>query len=125
MPERDRVRKFVDLVVSGDYMRAIEDYYHPHASMRENATPPRHGRANLLAHESAVLARKSIRVVSTPTCVIDGDWVAVRWVFGIGEGDAMRYLDEVALQHWVGDRISEERFYYDPSALLQRRPEPM
>jgi hypothetical protein len=122
MPERERVEKFIDLVVSGDYVRAIEDYYHPDASMRENANPPRRGRANLLAHERAVLARSSIKVVSPPTSIIDGDWVAVRWVFGIDDGEATRCLDELALQRWVGDRIFEERFYYDPSVLLHHRP---
>jgi hypothetical protein len=26
-------------------------------------------------------------------------------------------FDEVAMQHWDGDRIRRERFYYDPQQL--------
>ena len=69
----------------------------------------------LVAHERAVLERvKSV----TSTCVasvVEGDRVAINWVFEFiyHSGKTGRF-DEVALQEWRGDRISRERFFYDP-----------
>jgi hypothetical protein len=31
-------------------------------------------------------------------------------------------MDELALQRWRGDRIVEERFYYDPAQLAAAKP---
>jgi hypothetical protein len=44
----------------------------------------------------------------------------IHWVFEFTarDGAAIR-LDELALQRWQGDRIAQERFYYDP---IQMRP---
>jgi len=64
----------------------------------------------------AVLERvKSV----TSTCVasvVEGDRVAINWVFEFvyKSGKTGRF-DEVALQEWRGDRVFRERFFYDPS----------
>jgi hypothetical protein len=44
MPSRERVEAFIALVVAGDHVRAIADYYTEDASMQENLQPPRRGR---------------------------------------------------------------------------------
>ena len=41
----ERVEAFIAAVVGGDHVRAIADYYHEAASMRENLQTPRQGRA--------------------------------------------------------------------------------
>jgi ketosteroid isomerase-like protein len=48
--------------------------------------------------------------------VVEGDRVAIHWIFELTDksGKVLR-VDEVALQEWRGDRISRERFFYDPS----------
>ncbi len=50
--------------------------------------------------------------------LIDGDRVVVRWRFTFtpAEGEALA-MEELALQRWAGDRIAEERFFYDPRQL--------
>ena len=47
--------------------------------------------------------------------LVSGDTAVIHWVFEFStrDGRAIR-LDELALQRWDGDRIAEERFYYDP-----------
>jgi hypothetical protein len=46
--------------------------------------------------------------------------VVVNWVFDIVTADGRASaLDELAWQVWRGDRIAQERFYYDPG---QRKP---
>mgnify|MGYP000548360594 CR=1 FL=1 len=66
MPDRQRVLEFIDRVVSGDHVGAIEDYYHPDASMQENGAEPRRGRDALVAHEAAVLERAIAKRLDGP-----------------------------------------------------------
>lgn len=121
MPDRQRVLEFIDRVVSGDHVGAIEDYYHPDASMQENGAEPRRGRDALVAHEAAVLERMTMHTHPVATHLVDGDLVVIRWTFDMTDAAGVtRRLEEVSLQRWVGDRIMEERFFYDPSAA--RKP---
>lgn len=120
MPERQRVEDFIRTVVSGAHVEAIERFYHEDASMRENNKEPRRGRAILVAHEAAALARLA-RMHTHPadTYLIDGDNVVVKWTFDMTDAKGVtRRMEEVALQRWAGDRIAEERFFYDPAAIL-------
>lgn len=123
MPSRDRVNALIALVERGEYVRAIEDFYHPGASMQENGQPPRVGRETLIAHERKVLAGlKSMRTRHVETWLVDGDRVVINWVFEMtGPDGVTRVMDELALQTWDGDRIATERFYYDPAQLRPAR----
>jgi len=49
--------------------------------------------------------------------------VVIRWQFEFipPEGPPM-VLDELALQRWEGERIAEERFYYDPRQTRPPKP---
>lgn len=121
MPDAARIRAFVTLVEGGQYVQAIEEFYHPDASMQENTAPPRTGRDTLVAHERKVLAGlKAMKTRRADTVLVDGDNVVINWVFEMtGPDDTVRVLDELALQSWDGDRIRRERFYYDPAQLRQ------
>jgi ketosteroid isomerase-like protein len=123
MPSRATVQAFIALVERGEYVKAIEDYYHPDASMQENGLPPRVGRQTLIEHEKAVLAGlAAMRTRRVETFLVDGDRVVINWVFEMtGPDGNMRVFDELALQIWDGDRIRRERFYYDPAQLRPPR----
>lgn len=120
MPNPATLEAFIALVESGAHDSAIERFYTDDATMQENLTePPRRGRANLVAHERAVLARVQ-RVESE--CVrpvfVDGDRTVIRWIFRFTFKDgSKRTMDELAYQRWDGEKIAEERFYYDPAQL--------
>ena len=121
MPTRERVQAFVAMVEAGDYVEAIRQFYTDDATMQENLGIIRTGRDALVAAEDTVL--KTVQITTRPGTVftVDGDRVAVNWVFDIVLADGRKYtLDVVAWQHWRGDRIAQERFYYDPA---QRKPE--
>jgi hypothetical protein len=124
MPARDRVEAFVACVEAGRYDQAIEDFYHPHASMRENQDPPREGRERLVADERATMARfVHMATDRVEDLLIDGDRVMIRWRFTFTPADgAPLVMEELALQRWDGDRIAEERFFYDPRQLRQPKP---
>jgi len=117
MPTRERVAQLIALVEQGRYVEAIEAFYAEDASMQENLQPPRKGRAALVAGERKVLAAfKQVRTLPVDRFLVDGDRVVIHWVFEFMRHDGQTFRqDELAWQRWRGDRIVEERFYYDPA----------
>jgi hypothetical protein len=81
MPSRARLDEFIAVVESGDHAGAIERYYTEDASMQENAAPPRVGRDLLVAHERGVLARMSHVYSKAMSSAVEGDNVAIHWIF--------------------------------------------
>jgi ketosteroid isomerase-like protein len=121
MPTRQRVQAFVALVEAARFVEALQQFYHPDASMQDNQQPPRSGLERLIADERATMARfASMRTDPVTDLLIDGDKVVIRWKFTFtpAEGPPM-VMEELTLQHWDGDRIAQERFFYDPR---QTRP---
>jgi len=121
MPSRERVQAFIATVEANRFVEAIEQFYTEDAFMQENVSPPRHGRDTLVKGEEAILRGfKSIATMPVGSYLIDGDRVAIHWTFEFtGHDDTHFVLEEVAFQLWRGDRIAEERFFYDPG---QRKP---
>ena len=118
MPTRARLDEFIAFVETGDHAVAIERYYTEDASMQENEAAPRVGRDVLVAREQATLDRMAHVYSKAINSVLDGDKVAIHWVFELTDKSGkMRRFDEIALQEWRGDRIFRERFFYDPSGL--------
>ena len=120
MPTQATVEAFIATVVSGQHAEAIKRFYALTATMQENHHPPRVGRDVLVARERAALARHG-DVFTHPVdfFAIEGDRVAIHWVFEFTRlsGKTMR-IDELAHQRWEGEKIMEERFFYDPVATL-------
>lgn len=120
MPSASVLERFIAAVESNRHAEAIEEFYAADASMQENGLPPRRGRDALVANERKVLARmKSVRSKCVRPVFVNGELVVVRWVFEFEtlEGASMR-MEELAYQRWEGDRIAEERFFYDPRQLV-------
>lgn len=118
MPTLERVRDFIARVEAKDHLAAIEDFYHSDASMQENMGEKRVGLEALLAGERAALQRMGGAPESRcHRFAINGDTVFINWTFEMGSGERKRTLNEIAVQTWRGDRIAEERFYYDPGSL--------
>lgn len=119
MPTPETLESFVQLVESGHTVEAMVRFYAEHASMQENASAPRVGKAALIRHEQAALAsiaRLQARCVRP--VLVSGDVVVIRWVFEIEDpsGKVVRF-EELAYQRWEGERMAEERFFYDPAQL--------
>ncbi len=118
MPSRQTVQAFIAMVEQGKFVEAIERFYAPNASMQENSQPPRKGREALMAHERANMAAVAqVRALPVDSCLIDGDFVVIHWVFEFtrASGRVMR-VDELTHQRWEGEQIVEERFFYDSAA---------
>ena len=119
MPSPETLERFIAAVEANDHVGAIERFYAPDASMQENESEPRRGRDALAANERAVLARmRSVRSRCVRPVFVAGDYVVVRWIFEFESLDgARRRMEELAHQRWEGDRIVEEKFFYDPAQL--------
>jgi hypothetical protein len=119
MPNRDRVTALIALVEQGKFTDALEQFYLDDASMQENAGPPRRGLTDLVAHERGLVASfETIAGRQVGPVFIDNDHVVLNWVFDFTRRDGtVAHFDELTLQRWQGDRIAEERFYYDPAQI--------
>src|SRR2546422_5780662 len=115
MPTADRIEGLISRVERGEFLEAIEEFYAEDATMQENRQPPRVGRAALLANERRVLAAfEKTRARCVRPILAQGDHVVIHWLFEFSTADGKTVrLDELAHQRWQGDRIAEERFYYD------------
>ncbi|MCP3391720.1 nuclear transport factor 2 family protein [Bradyrhizobium sp. CCGB12] len=119
MPSREIVEAFAQRLEAGDFIGAIEQFCTSDAATYENNTAPTVGRDKLVAKERAVLAAsREVKAVRIGPSLIEGDHVATRWIFSFTNAEgATRTLDEIAWQTWRGDKLIEERFYYDPKQM--------
>ena len=120
MPDRHVVEAFAAAVESNDHVGAIERFYAPDATTRENQDPPRHGRDALAARERAVLASVAkVETTRLSPIFISGDHSAIHWRFEFTPKDngPARAMEEIAVQTWRGNELVEERFFYDPRQM--------
>jgi len=122
MPTAETLEEFIALVERNAHVEAIEAFYAPNASMQENQSAPRRGRGDLMANERRVLAKaKTVTSACIRPVFVNGDRVVIRWVFRFDwlDGTVTR-IEELAYQRWEGERIAEERFFYDPAQLVPK-----
>ncbi len=125
MPTPETLERFIALVESNAHDVACEQFYTEDSSMRENQGEPRVGRAAHVDNERRVLARaESLTSTCVRPVVVNGDHVAIRWIFHFEWRDGtVTHMEEVAWQRWDGERIAEETFFYDPAQRVPRRAE--
>ena len=122
MPTPEILARFVARVEANAHAEAIEEFYTADASMRENQSEPRHGRDAHVANERRVLARaKAVYSTCVPPIFVSGDFVVIRWIFRFEWLDGtVTQMEELAYQRWVGERIAEEQFFYDPAQTVPK-----
>lgn len=123
MPSTQALEQFIARVESNAHVDAVLEFYTADATQQENQNPPRVGRDAHAANERRVMARaRSVSSACVRPVLVDGDRVAIRWIFQFDWLDGTRTrMEEIARQRWEGDRIAEEIFFYDPA---QRTPKP-
>ena len=119
MPDKKTLDDFLAMVVSGKHDLAIEQFYAEDSTMQENLGEIRRGRGNHVARERATLQRfKEVRTTVVPPLFASGDFVVIHWIFEfVRPDDVVVRIEELAHQRWAGNKIAEERFYYDPKQL--------
>jgi ketosteroid isomerase-like protein len=116
MPSRERVQQLIALVEKSKFVEAIREFYAEDATMQENLQTPRMGMDVLIAGEQKVLdTYKEVRTFPVTAFLVEGDRAVIHWIFEFITHDGRFFQqDELAFQRWRGDKIVEERFYYDP-----------
>ena len=120
MPSPQTLERFIARVEQNAHVEAIEEFYTEHASMQENQSAPRIGRETLVANERRALSRaQSVRSACVRPVFVQGDYVVILWVFDFEwkDGTCSR-IEELAYQRWEGERVAEERFFYDPEQFV-------
>ena len=123
MPSKKRVEEFVKAVETMPHDTVIEMYYTENASMQENQSKPRIGKARLIANEQQVLENaKSVTSKCIRPFFIQEDQVIIKWKFRF-EWKNNRYseIEEVACQIWDNEKIAQEQFFYDPQQFIPRK----
>jgi len=120
MPSRARVDAFIATIERGEFLEALAEFYAEDMTAQENGLPPRVGRAAQQANEEAALKRMRFDTIRVVSHLVDGDRVAINYVFEMTTNDGQRLrMDEIAYQLWRGESIVHERYFYDPA---QRQP---
>lgn len=117
MPDKQVLDDFIATVVSGRHDVAVEQFYAEDAALQENLGEIRRGRENHAARERGFLKQfKEIRTTCVPPVFVNGNHVVIHWIFEFvrADGKVIR-IEELAHQRWVGNKMAEERFYYDPA----------
>lgn len=121
MSKKEQLDELIALVLADKAVEAYQKFYHDDVIIQEANYPPRVGLAASIEHatQSQGMVTK-IHEVATPTILIDGERSIIEWHadWTIANGARIR-IEEVALQTWRGDRISKERFFYDPAPLVK------
>jgi len=125
MPTTETLERFIATVERNDHVGALEAFYTPDATMQENEAPPRGGRDAHVANERRVLAKaRSVTSQCVRPVFVAGDRFVIRWVFRFEWPDGtVTRMDEIAYQRWDGERVVEEKFFYDPVQRVPVRPE--
>ena len=115
-PVLNRAKAMNMMTVEEGVLPAFEKYYHEDVVMQENDEEPRRGKAanrefltQWAANVEAVHGGGVGAIASNEADQVSmvESWIEVTFV-----GGNRQKLQEVAIQHWKGDKIIRERFYY-------------
>jgi ketosteroid isomerase-like protein len=119
MPTQQRVERLIATVERHALVEAIDEFYADNVVMQENGHPPTVGKAANRERERGFLASVArFHEVRALSALVHGDRAVIHWIFDYTGTDGGRYrLDQLAWQRWEGDRVVEERFFYDSAAV--------
>jgi hypothetical protein len=123
VPTTETLERFIRRVEENAQAEALEEFYTEDASMQENQATPRVGRDAHIANERSVFSRvQSVTSKCVRPAFLNNDRVVIRWIFHFEWLDGtVTDMDEIAYQRWEGDRIAEEKFFYDPAQRMPKR----
>lgn len=115
MDLRQSVNDLIDHIKQGKIIEAMEKYYDPQVSMRENSKPPTVGLAPNIEREKQFMSQIKEWKGFTVTALGVGDGVALieNTIEFINTSGKPVRMEQVAVQRWRNGKIVEERFYYD------------
>lgn len=124
MPNTTTLEAFIKAVEQTPHDRVIEKYYADNATIQENQSAPRIGKANLVANEKMVLSKtKSVTSKCIRPFFMTDNKVIIRWKFRFEwKNNTFSEIEEIAYQTWEKEQIVQEQFFYDPKQFI---PQPI
>jgi len=112
---KEKVKALNQLIISGDTIKAMENFYSDDIEMQENEETPRKGKNVCIDTERDNLQKVKNVEGNLLTQVIDDEKNIVfsEWVLAITYKDGSKFiLTEVSVQHWLNGQVAKEKFYY-------------
>lgn len=115
-PVLNRAKAMHALSLEEGVMAAFEKYYHDDVVMQENDEEPRRGKAAsrefLTQWAAGIEAIHGGGIGAVTSNEADQVSIVESWIDVTFVGGKREKIQEVAIQHWKGDKIIRERFYY-------------
>ena len=113
----EKAKDMYEILANGKIMEAFDKYYHQDVVMIESTGETRKGKATNREFQQKFMEGikefhgMGVRCITSNenekiTCV--ESWMDAT----MQDGNRMK-MEEVAIQHWLGDQIIHERFYYN------------
>ncbi len=111
----EKVKAFSQLVINGETVKAMEQYYAESITMQENEDEPRKGKDTCIDHERTMLKKtRSVaakllnQAVDEVKGIVFSEW---EYLFISHTGTTLK-LTEISIQQWSEGLITKEKFYY-------------
>jgi ketosteroid isomerase-like protein len=119
MTYHERATDLYRRAMQGDHLGAFDHYYHNDVVMIEGTGETTRGKAANRERQEhwvdTVAAVHDQDVVAVTADEAKGVTMVESWMDVSFTDGSRRRLEEVAVQHWEGEHIIRERFYYDAS----------
>jgi ketosteroid isomerase-like protein len=114
----EKAKDIYDMSANGKMLEAFEKYYHNDVVMEEATGEVRKGKDVNREYEkkfiSTIKEFHGMGVKSITSNENEGVTMVESWMDAtMSDGNRMK-MEEVAVQHWQGDKIILEHFYYNP-----------
>ncbi len=114
----EKAKDIMDKVLSGRILQAFEEYYHEDVVMIEGSGDVRKGkdvsRKSIKRFMARLEAWNDGKVIAITSDEEKGITMIESWIDVTFHGGMHIKMEQVARQKWLGDKIIEERFYYNP-----------
>lgn len=102
------------MIMAGESMKALDQFYHDHASMGENDQPPTIGKAANIEREKEFFAGvTTVRDFSVVTNGAGETCSFSQWNMDFDHKvHGTQTFTQVSMRTWEGDKIAKETFYY-------------
>ena len=116
----ESVHDLAKMIGDGKLMEAFEKYYADNVSMQENEGEIRTGKdANRKAEEAFVGGITKINEITMLAVTVGDNVSALEYHFDVQHKEYGRInKNQVAIQRWQNNKITSEKFYYNPTATL-------
>ena len=116
-----KVSELYDMIHAGQLLDAFEKYYHDDVVMIEATGEKREGKETNRKAEEEFLGKIETFHDAGVSAMTSNEELGITmvesWMKVTFKEQGKIKMEQVAVQHWRGDQIIQERFYYNPGAM--------